>query len=108
MCANLEEKGAKVFFVTDCDLDEFKKVESEYTEWLVDHPNALGLLFYAGHAVEFRNHNWLLMKSAKQSSPDKDSVCMTKFIARYVYRHVVRSELSVSQSKLCACVFVEG
>ena len=108
MCANLREKGAKVFSLHDCDLDKFKEVESEYTEYLVKHPNALGLLYYAGHAVEFRNHNWLLMKSAKQSSPDKDSVCMTKFIARYVYCHAVRSELSVSQSKLCECVFVEG
>ena len=84
MRANLEKKGAKVFFLADCDLKEFKKVESEYSKWLVTHPNALGLLYYAGHAVEFRNHNWLIMKSAKQKKVTKASVCMTKFIARYV------------------------
>ena len=84
MRANLEEKGAKVFFVADCDRNEFDKVESEYTKWLVNHPNALGLLYYAGHAVEFKNHNWLIMKSAKKNGVTKASVCMTKFIARYV------------------------
>ena len=84
MCKNLRSRGAKVFPIHDCDLDEFKKVESEYTQWLVDHPNALGLLFYAGHAVEFRNHNWLILKSAEKNRVTKASVCMTKFIARYV------------------------
>ena len=84
MRANLDKKGAKVFFVTDCDLEEFEKVEREYGIWLTSHPNALGLLYYAGHAVEFKNHNWLILKSAKKNQVAKASVCMTKFIARYV------------------------
>ena len=78
-----------MFFVADCDLDEFEKVESEYGIWLTNHPNALGLLYYAGHAVEFRNHNWLILKSAKKNRVTKASVCMTKFIARYV-KNVLR------------------
>ena len=82
MRAKLQSKGAKVFSLADCDLDEFEKVEKEYTKWLINHPNALGLLYYAGHAVEFRNHNWLLLKSVKRNEVTKDSVCMTKFIAR--------------------------
>ena len=92
MREKLQSKGAKVFFIADCDLDEFEKVESEYTKWLTNHPNALGLLYYAGHAVEFRNHNWLLLKSAKKTSVTKNSICMTKFIARYVHCRAVSSE----------------
>ena len=84
MREKLQSRGrVEVFFLANCDLDEFEKVEREYTKWLLNHPNALAVLYYAGHAVEFRNHNWLLLRSsAKQRNVTKDSVCMSKFIAR--------------------------
>ena len=73
-----------MFFVADCDLDKFEEVESEYIRWLASHRNALGLLYYAGHAVEFKNRNWLILKSAKRNQVTKASVDLTKFISGYV------------------------
>ena len=75
-----------MFLLTNCDRDEFEKTAKEYRKWFVDHPNALGLFYYAGHAVEFRNHNWLLLvsKAEGQRKFTKDSICLSKFIAQYV------------------------
>ena len=86
VCKTLKSKGVKVFLLTDCDQDEFEKVATEYRKWMTNHPNALAFFYFAGHAVEHRNHNWLLLvsKSEEQRKLTKDSICLTKFIAQYV------------------------
>ena len=83
MCEKLKSKGAKVFLITNCDQDQFQKIETEYFRYLTGHPNALALLFYAGHAVEFKNSNKLLLISnTAKRTITKDSVCLLKFIAK--------------------------
>ena len=86
MCEKLKARGVKVFLLTDCNRDQFDKTEKEYLQWLTLHPNALAFLHFAGHAVEHKNHNWLLLRSeaGKQRKISKDSICLTEFIARYV------------------------
>ena len=86
MCEKLESKGAKVFLLTNCDREEFEKTAREHRTWLSKHPNALGFFFFAGHAVEYRNQNWLALvsKSEQQTKFTEDSVSLTTFIAQYV------------------------
>ena len=85
MCKQLESKGVKVFKTTNCDQDQYTKTEKEFFRYLSGHPNALALLFYAGHAVEYKNSNKLLLISnAAERTITKDSVCLSKFIARWV------------------------
>ena len=83
MCKQLESKGAKVFSTTNCDQSQFEKTETEFCQYIACHPNALALLFYAGHAVEYKNSNKLLLISnAAERTITKDSVCLSKFIAK--------------------------
>ena len=85
MVETLEALGAKVFSTTNCNQDEYMKTEATFFRHFNAHPNALVLLFYAGHAVEYKNRNKLLLiSSAAKRTITKDSVCLSKFIAKWV------------------------
>ena len=86
MCNKLESRGVKVFRLIDCNSKQFEETATKYRQWLTLHPNALAFFHFAGHAVEYKNSNWLLLKSepGKQRKITEDSVCLTTFIARYV------------------------
>ena len=85
MSETLEALGAKVFPATNCNQEEYTEKETKFFQYVIAHPNALALLFYAGHAVEYKNSNRLLLISnAVKRTITKDSVCLSKFIARWV------------------------
>ena len=82
-----ENLGAKVFPATNCNQEEYTEKETKFFQYVIAHPNALALLFYAGHAVEYKNSNRLLLISNADKSTStitEDSVCLSKFIARWV------------------------
>ena len=107
MCEKLESRGVKVFLLTDCNRKQFDETEKEYVRWLATHPNALAFLYFAGHAVEHNNHNWLLLRSeaGKQRKISKDSICLTTFIARYV-KIVLKQRLVKHRPFYVMCVRV--
>ena len=81
----LRKLGAEVFSTTNCNQDEYTKTEAAFFRHFIAHPNALALLFYAGHAVEYKNSTKLLLISnADKRTITKDSVCLSKFIAKWV------------------------
>ena len=98
MSETLEALGAKVFSTTNCNQDQYMKTETEFFRHFNAHPNALTLLFYAGHAVEYKNSNRLLLISnAVKRTITKDSVCLSKFIARWVL-HVLQLAVNSYQT----------
>ena len=81
----LRKLGAEVFSTTNCDQDKYTETETAFFQYVIGHPNALALLFYAGHTAEHKNSNRLLLISnAAKRTITKDSVCLSKLIARWV------------------------
>ena len=109
MCEKLESRGVKVFLLTDCNSKQFDETEKEYVRWLATHPNALAFLYFAGHAVEHKNHNWLLLRSEanKQRKITEDSICLSTFIARYV-KVFFKNPLVKHRPSYVVCVRVQG
>ena len=101
----LRKLGAEVFSTTNCDQDEYTKTETKFFRHFIGHPNALALLFYAGHAVEYKNSNKLLLISnADKRTITKDSVCLSKFIAKWVLDMLQLAVNSYQISYVMVCV----
>ena len=95
-----ENLGAKVFPATNCNQEEYTEKETKFFQYVIAHPNALALLFYAGHAVEYKNSNRLLLISNADKSTSTitdDSVCLSKFIAKWVL-HVLQLAVNSYQT----------
>lgn len=70
----LREEGTKVFYAEDCDVLDFKAEFEKFVNFLRAGDSAI--LYFAGHGVEFKNMNRLVMSSRNPNGITiwKDSV----------------------------------
>lgn len=84
VCKALESKGAKVFYIANCDKDQFDEKAEEFLNFLQEGDAAI--VSFAGHGCEYRNTNRLLTLPKKDGSSTKieqNSVNILYLLLRY-------------------------
>ena len=61
----LKKEGVKVFYVENCDVDEFETEFNRFESELREGDAAI--FYFAGHGVKFNNFQWLVMSSGSSN-----------------------------------------
>ena len=82
VCQKLRSKGVHVIPAYDCDYDELKEKEAEFLRLLGS--GYVGIIYFAGHGVEYNNMNRLIPKTVTAKMHFKnDTLCAQKLLMRY-------------------------
>ena len=82
VCKKLRSKGVHVIEAYNCDYDELKQKEAEYLGMLGS--GCVGIIFFAGHGVEYNNLNRLIPKTVTANIHfQNDTLCAQMLLMRY-------------------------
>ena len=87
----LESKGARVFYVEDCDKDELCSVLKKFVAAVQE--NDAVFIFFAGHGCEYHNANRLMTISKSAAlNLKKDSLSIHLLLARSAPKSFFRTK----------------
>ena len=85
----VEEKGVRVFYITNCTIKELNAIKNKFLSMI--RKGDVVLVFFAGHGVTYHNHNRLLaIAEGEKLHYKNDSLSLQVLICECVTPHRVR------------------